>query len=329
MTETNTQVTDGPTAAETGAGAPAADDAPSRSDSLSAIYDALTSDAPEAGAEAQDVSDDQAPPTEERPASPAVPLPPGWSSEKADVFASLPEDARTYVASRMQEMNVRLTQLGRTAKEAEPVLGVLKEFPDTFESKGINAAEGVRRLLQAQELLDTDPIAGIEAIAASYGVNLATLANGSNEQITQMQRELAALRTEQRLREQRQQAHTIQTLEDRIAKWAENKEHYSDLEQDILATIPAIDRTGKTEEQILDEAYDKAVWANAKTRETLLAKQREAQEAEKAKMQRVRDAKKNRGLNAGATGLPFELNEKFDRRNIDHMSRLYDSLANR
>lgn len=324
-----TQVTDGTPSAEQGANPPAADDTATATDDLSSLYDQITAGegAEDGDAPGGQASEDQAPEPSEEPSETAIPRPAAWSADRDEVWSQLPREAQEYIAEREREAHTRISQLGATAKQAEPILDVLKQYPATFERAGVSPAEGISELLKAQELLNSDPVTGISHIANMYGVDLAMMANGTNEQIAQMQSELAALRTEQRLRAEREQASRFETLEQRIDRWAQDKEHYADVEAALVPILQTIDRAGKTEEQILDEAYERAIWATPEVREKILAAEREKQEAEKAKMQRARDAKKAKRMNAGSTSLPFELSERFDRNNDDHMSRLYDSIA--
>jgi len=321
-----------------------ADSAPSTEPDYSALYDKLTQgqaegqgdtapvEETEAEGAAEGVDDtDQSPQTDAEPEgeAQAIARPAAWSAEKEQVWQSLPTEAKEYIAQRESEAHKQISRLGETAKRAEPVLKALDDFPETFKAKGIDPAEGVRILMRAQELLDTDPVSGIAKIAKSYGVDLGTLASGTNRDIAAMRQELAELRTQQRLRQQQEQAQTHQGLEQRVAKWAEDKEHYSAVEADMVALIDTIDRSGKSEEEILDEAYQRAIWANPDVREKLVAKQREEEAAKAAKAQRAADAKKNRVSNMGTApaNLPFIKDGKFDYRNTEDMAKLYDAIV--
>ena len=109
----------------------------------------------------------------EKPAAKEIKPPQSWSPDKNAICDGMSPEAREVVAKREQEAHKAISQYGQFVKGFEPVAKTLAEYRDTFEGKGLSFQEGVKQLLDAQRTLDRDPVAGIKALAAAYGVNLA------------------------------------------------------------------------------------------------------------------------------------------------------------
>lgn len=335
---------DNPAATDNAAGAA---DGGSIESALSAMYDKIAArdsdpvepsdDGAAEGAGAAATESDQPHEPEGKEATeatPALPRPAAWSADKEPLWASLPPEAKEYIAEREKQANDRISQQGQQLKQAEPLTQVLKDYPRFFEQRNMTPAEGIRTLIEAQALLESDAYTGIRWLAKSFGVDIGAIANGTNAEIDQLRAELAALRKDQALRSARDSEASFRNVESTIEKWSADKEFYAEVESQMEIALQAIPRqradgTEKSHVELLDEAYETAKWATPSVREKLLAKEREAREAEKSQARRAADASKNRRTNAGVVGQPFAGSAKFDINNPDHMSRLYDDIVSR
>ncbi len=186
------------------------------------------------------------------------------------------------------------------------------------QARGISAQEGAQRLARAQQMLDADPVAGLREIAKSYGVNLATLAGQNPDEVPSAQTQqpdiqalvrqavaplVAPIQQRWQAEEQRQAEMTTQMVVSFAA--SEGHEHFDSVSDDIMAMIPPLKERnpGWSPQQVLQEAYNRAVYANPATRQTLLSARETAAEDTRRKEAAAR-ATKARGAAVSVTGSP-------------------------
>ena len=238
----------------------------------------------------------QAPPAP--PDAKEVKAPQSWSPEKKAVWDALSPEAKDYVSQREQEAHKAISKFGQFAKGVEPIVKTLESYADTFKSKGLSYQEGVKQLLDAQRVLDRDPVAGIQALAESYGVNLGQSLSSQRDpaihqlqkQVDQLTQELTEARSD---RENRQQAelNTKQaSIEKVISDFSKDKTDFTELEPDIIANIGLLQETHPelSHAERLTMAYERAQWANPKSRQGLIERQTREQDSK-----RLEDAKRH------------------------------------
>ncbi len=179
----------------------------------------------------------------------------------------------------------------------------------------MEVGQAAQLLAAAQSMLDQNPVEGLKRIAASYGVNLSTLAGQAAEGSAPSQPDIASLVRqavmpyvapiqERWQTEEQQRKQSSVSLIDQFAA-EPGHEHYAALESEILAVLPLVQQAkpGATQKEWLQEAYDRAVYVNPQTRASILA----AREAE-AEAKRVADATaraaKARRAGSSVTGTP-------------------------
>ena len=186
----------------------------------------------------------------------------------------------------------------------------------------MNTEQGLQALLNAQSFLERDPTAAIKWLAQSHGVNLATLAGQPDEvssaqapdmqaivrQAVQAAQEsvrplVAPIQQRWQQEEQRQQEMTTQMVVAFAS--SEGHEHFGSVEQDIMDLIPPLKERNPTwtPQQVLQEAYERAVFANPATRQTILTAREQAAE-EKRRTEAAQRATKARGAAVSVTGSP-------------------------
>jgi len=259
---------------------------------IGAAYDAVaTSDGPtrdERGRFSRSVEPDTAPEPAEVTDQPEVkaedetPPPQSWS---ADEWSQIPANVRQRIAEREAEISRLSTERANEAKDTSPLREVLAPYQAKHAAMGITAHEAVRRLLAAQDALETDPDRAFPELARAFGYDLNRLFQHAQPQHTQ---EFRDPRVDQLLSQMQQREHA--TIQQQIDAFAADPahSHFSDVRQTmgiLMQGNPSL---------TLKDAYDQAVWANPSVRAKVLAAERarEQEAARKAATSKVEQAKR-------------------------------------
>lgn len=285
-------------------------------DALGSIYDRMTAPEPktpaEPSADEADVDQSADQPTVEgveQQDTAAIAAPSSWSAEMKAEWATLPAQVQSYVLQRERDSMRKISEQGNELGKMRPVFDVAQKFQKNFDRHGVSFEQGMASLMAAQDLLDRNPLQGLAAIAQTYGINLPQ-AFGQQQQ--NMPPEIQRLIAEnQRLQalathHQREQL-AAQKAEDRqlsewaaseIATWSDGKEHFDAVREDMKVLL----ESGRAND--LDDAYEKACYANPEIRQTMLAAQKakEADDQRKAAELAAKDAKRKAQTNAGSRG---------------------------
>jgi hypothetical protein len=272
---------------------------------LRAIYDKSMGEgeAPAEDAETAPEPDSKSPDTQKSgdgEPSEAIAKPDSWPGQMGDAWSSLPRDVQEYVAQREREAHAQISRLGTVASRAEPLLGVVKDYRHVIP-KGMTEDVAVRNLLAAQALLTQDPVTGLEAIAKQFGVDLRQYAHDSDPERTALRHEVAAYRAQREQNQAKESHQAEETVNTVIDTWSADKPHYDTVLGDLVAIVPTLDKAGKTHEQVLDEAYERACWANPEVRAQIQADEAAKRDKETRKTRHGEEAARNRRSNAGRT----------------------------
>lgn len=213
----------------------------------------------------------------EQPSTAASAPPVSWAAEAKASWASLSPAIQTAVIKREAEVSSGFKQKTDEVRRYEAMIAPIAEASRT---RGIPAEQGLQMLIAAQKALDTNPAQAIAHIAASYGIDLAALAQ--NPPAPQSQRVEPAVPP--------QFVEKVSSLESRLNNFLTNQtvgvidsfakspghEHYEAVEGDLLRIIPMIQQAepGLPHQEVLQKAYDQAIWLNPDVREKMLAEQR-------------------------------------------------------
>lgn len=255
---------------------------------------------------------DQSPKTEtveqdakpEKPATPAIKAPNSWSAEMKAKFDTLPPDVREFVAKRESETHQAISRLGQFASETKPLIDVLERHRHVFEHNGLSYDQGVERLLAVQNLLDRDPMTAIQQIAKAYKVDLARFGAQSDgldippdPQLEQAMQRVAYL--EQQLQhvtghiegQQRYAEHQRhQSYLGVVDEFAKTAPDFDEVAAEVIANVQVLQSVNPNRhpQELLKEAYERAIWANPKTRTS--RQERMAKEAEEARAKAAAEA---------------------------------------
>jgi hypothetical protein len=197
-------------------------------------------------------------------ADPAVKLairaPASWSPAAKATFDKLPPEVQQAVAKREQEIDHGLRRKSEEVKRYEPLEQVLAPRRAQWAAQGMDEVHAVKTLLAAQDLLEKNPMQGLEFLARSYGVNLNTAQPQGQPYQAQPARdshpEIAALKQQlQVLQSQVQTAQTAPIVSQIDAFQNDPANLYFENVRDDMAVLL---HNGKASD--LKEAYEMACW---------------------------------------------------------------------
>jgi hypothetical protein len=215
-------------------------------------------------------------PTKASAAPSTAPAPPvSWAADAKQAWASLPPAIQTAVLKREQEASAGFAQYSEKTKAYERALAPVAQEAQRF---GLNVEDGIKRLLDGQRFLETQPAQAILWLAQKHGLDLAEIA--SNPPAPQ-----ASARSEATVPPQFVQH--ISSLEERlngilmdqnmsaVQQFAADPKnaHYETVENDLPAIMREIQASNPSIKgvDLLKAAYDRAVWLNEDVREKMMA----------------------------------------------------------
>jgi hypothetical protein len=215
--------------------------------------------------------------------------PPGWSPTSKAAFATLPDSIKADIAKREDEINRGFAKL-------QDYKG-LEQYSEMARAAGTNLAEAFERYKAAEDALESNFYTGMTALCEMYGVHpmqfaqaIAAQYQGQGQQPQQqaqaeplIARQLRAIQEEVlTLKNERQQAEQ-EAINGQLQGFAADKPYFENVRRDMGLLI----REGRA--QTLDEAYDKACWADPEIR-ALLIKEQSAPQAAAARVNQARRA---------------------------------------
>jgi len=219
----------------------------------------------------------------------AVEAPSAWSAEEKAEFAKLPRAVQATVARREQDRERHFTQeaqkIAETRTRFAEIDRVLEPRRRDFAMSGMSEGAALSQLFALNDFATSDPAGFIAWFAQVRGVDLGSL---DARPASMEAGEVVPPIIEQRISslEQRLQAEKSAGAARQIEAFRANgaHPHFDAVRADMGALIQAGAAT------TLDEAYQKAVWANPQVREKMLADQRSADEAKRMEAAKARAA---------------------------------------
>ena len=228
---------------------------------------------PESDGQDEEIVEAVAPVVKEEPAPvvTARTVPKAWPKDMHEHWGGLTPKVQEYLETREQQMLTGLDQYKTDAQMAKQFRDSLAPYETTLRQLNLDPITAARHLFQADHTLRYAPpdqrLAYFKDLAKTYGIDLGTASTSTDtiapvdptvkalqEQMQQIQSGLTA-----------RQQQDYQTLQQETTKTVEQfasdptHPHFNDVADDIVLLL----KTGLP----LQEAYDKAVWANPLTRE--------------------------------------------------------------
>jgi hypothetical protein len=239
--------------------------------------------------------------TTQEQAKPAIDAPISWTAEQKAKWASLPPDTQAYIAQRDKESHEAITRAGQQIKAFEPIGKVIEQFAHVFQKNGLQPHDGIARMMAVNEMLETNPRSAIEQIARAYGVNLqgetAQEASPGDARVAELEAELGKIKTHLTAQQRQQYEAESTALAREIADFANDPKNPRPHFESVRKVMAGLMQSGAAE--TMQEAYDKAVYADPTIRQSILADQQKAAEEKRKtdEAERVKAAKKAAGVN--------------------------------
>lgn len=232
--------------------------------------------------------------------------PPGWAADAREQFNQLPARLQQEVVKRetdlrrgLQQATDRATQVAATWSEVDQALAPKAEI---FRRNGVTPGRVVAQLMAWQDHLDRNPIQALSDLAQSYGLDLAQVAQQRAQQpqepayvreLRQKVQQVEGLLTqEQQMKQQQQQQNVVSEIQafagETDAQGNALRPYVEHVVDDMLPIMVQL-RGRMPVRQLLQTAYEKAIWANPSTRELEL---RRSQAVQKPSLEKARRASK-------------------------------------
>jgi hypothetical protein len=250
----------------------------------------LAADAPQAAPAQEIPSTDTTKAIEPQVSTPAINPPAGWTAAEKAEWSKLSPAVQAAVSRREQEISRGGQQWSEEKRRYEAVLAPVAQ---AFKARNLSVEDGLNRLLGAQDYLDRDPAGAIAWLAQSYGVDLQNLeSTPSAPQAPRFDPMVQQLQQQTQYLESQLngflQSQTLGVIE----QFAQGKPHYADVEGDLVNIIPMVKAAnpGATPQEVLEKAYDQAIWSNPNVRAKLIAEQAAQEQAKQAEALKAKAA---------------------------------------
>lgn len=267
-------------------------------------------EAPVEAAPAEPVTEtDEASEASPAPAGEAPPkMPVSWPKDQAEAWSKLDKPAQEYILRRESEFEKGIQQKSEKYKPYEELDKIFEPWRERWQLEGASPAVKVQQLLAAQAYLDKNPVEAIQWLANSYGVNLGQAAQPVQQQpqdpVVQKLRELDEWKAQQEAASRSQAEASLKSEIDGF-KASGKAPHFDAVRADMAKLLQA----GVVE--TLQDAYERAVWANPTTRAIVQDEQRKAEAAKAA--EEAKKAKAAASVNVrstpAATGKPKTMDD--------------------
>jgi hypothetical protein len=231
------------------------------------------------------------PPTPETPVT--APAPKSWPKEMHDHWAKTPPEVQQYWQTREKQMLDGLDQYKQAATFGKTFSDVISPYHEDFQRHGVDAPRAVAYLLEANRRLTTGTPESRQQAYQELGRNLGLQAQAApqpgeapapvNPEVQTLKQQVDQILQAQTRQQQAALEAARAKSQAEVDAFAADPKHafFDDVTDDIVKFIQA----GAT----LQEAYDRAIWANPVTREKQM-QERLQTEAEKAKERARLDA---------------------------------------
>jgi hypothetical protein len=223
----------------------------------------------EASGEGEDGEDTEAEADSEQVKESPLDPPDHWPDADKANFNSMPRNAQEWALERYKSMTADYTRKTQEAAQIrqhyEPINQVLEPIRNTLQQRGVSESDYVGRLVEADRLLQTDPVGTIQWLAQQAGVDLATLepgeSNYADPQIAALQNRVDQL-TNHVSEQERQTAETRTTeLGGQIESFSKKADSDGNLLHPHFDTVRhvmgSLIQAGQA--QTMDDAYAKAI----------------------------------------------------------------------
>lgn len=261
-------------------------------------------------------------------AADAPKAPVSWKPEVAAKFNTLEPDVQAEILRREQDIFKGIEQYKTAAEYGKNVYQVLHPYQEEISKRGIDPMNYLHSVLEADRLItNASPDQKIEyfkQLANAYGVTIDTELFGNEDQTVQeLRNEINQLKSNFSKQSEQAERARLDQITAEVNAFANDPKnmHFNSLQNEIAGLISS--GVCKT----LQEAYDKAVWANPITRNLELDRLQKLKDdaAKKEQQKKLEEVKKRTSANVtssdrkpGSTAKPKTLDET--------LSETYDKI---
>lgn len=194
-----------------------------------------------------------------------IPVPKSWAKEAHELWSTTPAPVRKQIALREKQILDGLDAYKNDATYGRSLRDAIKPFTDMLKAQGVDEVKAISYLLSGHQNLSHQDAAKrlehLKALAGHYKIDLAALTGSpaakEDPALTAVKNELNEIKSSLTAREQA----SLNEARERVAKdvdafFADTKAHpyVEEVADDMMPFL----RSGMS----LQDAYEKAVWAN-------------------------------------------------------------------
>lgn len=202
------------------------------------------------------------------PVVPALNVPSSWPQDMHQHWGKMPQQAQDYWGKREKQMIEGLEQYKQDAQLSKTFKEIVSPFTPILQAQGLDAPQAVHYLLNAHKRLTQGSMESRASAYQELGQSLGlsqSQAQGDQQPIDRnvmaLQQEMAAIKQDMMARQNSEYQSAYNKISQDVDAFASDKTHphFNAVADDIVLLL----KTGLP----LQEAYEKAVWANPLTRE--------------------------------------------------------------
>lgn len=241
------------------------------------------------------------------PTEPKSKAPQSWSAADRALWDKVPPEVQAVIARREEEAHKGITSLGQDAAFGKKMNEAISPYLPIIRAEGGEPVRAVQDLLQTAYVLRTanadQKVQLFRQLAGQFGVDLSAAAQAAPQvdpHVQQLEREIAQLKghlVAGQAQQHQQVEEQAQAVIEAFA--ADPKNEFYETVKPLMGQLLVSGQAST-----MQEAYDKACWANSDVRSTLLNRQQAEAEAKRAAEAKAKaDAKrKASGSISGSPG---------------------------
>ncbi len=260
-------------------------------------------------------------PAAESPAE-IIAAPISWPAAEKERFKTLPPEVQKFIskreADREKYVSTKANEAANIGRQYQDIDQAFAPFERKMQLNGTTRSQVVSQLLAAQSYLDENPKEALKWMAQSYGITPEEIFSEEPQQrvdptIAHLQQKIAQLEGHLSSRQQQEQTSAYSAVENQIQQFASETDasgnylrpHFNEVYNDMEAIVRQVKASQPQLpiKEVLQQAYDRAVWANPTSREAMLAREKQKATANHIS-EAKRKAEKARIMGSSVTGAP-------------------------
>jgi hypothetical protein len=217
--------------------------------------------------------------------------PKSWAKEQHELWGQIPDAAKDYIETREKQMLDGLEQYKAGHQYGSAFAQALAPYMDDFRAAGVDEITGIRSLIEHHRAITQGTLEQRQQAFIQIGIASGLIPKEGQSQVDpqvqSLRDELNQLKQMELQRQQQFQSQQQAKISQDVEAFAKAHEHFDAVVDDMLPFLQA----GMS----LQDAYDRAIWANPAVRAAELQKQVAAEN--ERKRQEVEAARKAASTN--------------------------------